>query len=56
MKPIPCKVGTQSWVVHRDRRQPLVVGKKIRIREAAHGSKWFFVIVDQIEPLKVSMV
>ncbi len=55
LQPIPCKVGTQSWVVYRDRRQPIEVGRRIRIRDATHGSKWIAVIVDQVEPFKVRL-
>jgi len=56
LTPVPCKVGTQPWLVYRDRRQPLVVGRQVRIREASHGSKWFRVIVDHVDPFRVSMI
>ncbi len=55
LQPIPCKVGTQSWLVYRDRRQPLIVGRTIRIRNTQYGT-WLRVIVDQIDPFKVSKI
>jgi hypothetical protein len=46
--PVSCKIGTQPALVYIDRRQTPHVGKIIRVRSAARGSKWEEVMVDKI--------
>ena len=59
MKPpkgeVPCKVGTQPWIVIFDRRCCFEVGQKVRMRKAGHGEKWFWVTLDNIEPIRVTL-
>jgi len=50
-KIIPAKVGTQSWLIIVDGRSTLKIGKKIRFKEPAHGSRWQHGIVDKLEPI-----
>jgi len=52
---VPCKVGTQPWlVVVNRRRKTIKVGDVILIREAGVGHKWIRVRVENLEPLRVS--
>lgn len=53
---VPCKVGTQPWLVVRDERQTLAIGKKIRLKGYERGEKWFDVIVTSIDPFRVEML
>lgn len=53
-KPIPAKVGTQPWVIVT-RQKKHVVGKKIRFRDWRHGSKWQVGIVDNVDPLRITL-
>lgn len=51
---VSCKVGTQPMVVvFQQRRKVLHVGDRVFVREALPGSKWFSVLVESLEPLRV---
>jgi len=47
-KPYPCKIGTQPWVVVLWRSYRLEVGRKIKVRDYRHGSKWFCVTIERV--------
>jgi hypothetical protein len=49
----PCKVGTIPSLVVFDKRGHFEIGRKIRLRFAGHGEKWFDGILRNIEPIRV---
>jgi hypothetical protein len=49
-KPRPCKMGTMPMVVIVDGRCKVEPGKRIRWREAQHGSKWRHARVEKVYP------
>ena len=52
---VPCKVGTQPWVVvFNKRRKRIKVGDVVSIRAAGPGHRWIRVTVENLEPLRVS--
>jgi hypothetical protein len=53
--PVPCKIGSQPWVVVFHRRQKTIaIGDKVLVRKSGSGSKWFRVVMDNLEPLRAS--
>lgn len=46
----PAKIGTQPWLVYVDKRYKIAPGRRIRLRDAEHGSVWFFVRVTAVNP------
>ena len=50
----PAKVGTQPWLIIRDRRTKLRVGATIKFRKPEPWSQWHTGIVTDIDPLFIS--
>lgn len=43
------KLGTMPACLIIDRRFKIEVGRKVRVREKPHGSKWFTAKIDRID-------
>lgn len=50
---LAAKVGTMPALIVVDRRCCMRVGRRIRFREAARGSKWQTGIVTAVDPLRI---
>lgn len=53
---VGCKVGTIPSLVVFDRRRRFEIGEKIRFRDATHGSKWRQGILDNKDPIRISLL
>ena len=50
------KVGTVPMLVVFDRRQTFEIGRKIKWKDARHGSRWESGILESIHPIRVSRI
>jgi hypothetical protein len=52
--PVACKIGTVPATVVFDKRCSFTVGRRVRLRNAGPGHKWFWAILTNIDPLRLS--
>jgi hypothetical protein len=55
-KIIPAKVGTQPWLIVLKPGTTLLVGNRIQFRDAEPGSKWIEGLVDNRDPLRITLI